>query len=335
MGSAACVIGASARGGCRCASIGCHQWISCSFPDITAGALVLRNIFSSYSLSLGDRVCLHSGTVQVISDGTSKDVVVQQFFDSMLNEINGRVESLRYVYERVQNLILTAHVGGGSPAAATSEILSIEQEPLVADNIICHGWLSALRHCVVEASTSQPSVSSGEAWRNTITKCAMTALSAFRAALIVVAETPSDVAFAPIPYDSDEGNASKGPVNANTYMFTNTNSFVGSVDGGQDDEDGTDDDASNSRSSAMQRAVVSAWLMVKESTALMVHLVELSEKESERKRNIDGVYDRLLAVKDVQEIGASLVDALHRLRHMGAISEAHFGLQSICTCLLR
>ncbi len=44
---------------------------------------------------------------------------------------------------------------------------------------------------------------------------------------------------------------------------------------------------------------------------------------------------RVLSVTDVEAIGSAILDALSRLKHMGAISEAHVALQRICETLLR
>lgn len=83
---------------------------------------------------------------------------------------------------------------------------------------------------------------------------------------------------------------------------------------------------------SMQRAVVAAWLLVKESAAMLALLVEISPPPL--CADVAGPFD-LLSVGDISNVGAVILDALGRLKHMGAIAETHAALQGIAETLFK
>jgi hypothetical protein len=159
----------------------------------------------------------------------------------------------------------------------------------------------------------------------------------------------------------------RGPVNstthqqqhtANSYMFVNTNSYMGAVNHLSTSQDSTNavsemekvQSQEASEANNLQRAVVGAWLLVKESTALLTKLVYLSPTSNQAVLDINDPHmqekmvisdsadvsgDTFLTGKDVVIIGNTLIDALGRLKHMGAIAEAHNALQVLCEVLLK
>ena len=99
------------------------------------------------------------------------------------------------------------------------------------------------------------------------------------------------------------------------------------------------------KESTMQRAVVGAWLLVKEAAAMLALLVEISPPPLSVPKNlIDSAVAtigststsvELLSVSDISNVGALILDALGRLKHMGAIAETHAALQAIAEKLFK
>lgn len=161
--------------------------------------------------------------------------------------------------------------------------------------------------------------------------------------------------------------------------YMNTNGTMGATNGnnngkGEKDEKGEEVDGEGEKENTMQRAVVAAWLLVKEASAMLALLVEISppplvlplsstSSNPSTKSDITtsstptattisvGIDDSvtnnsvtttiptpiplLLSVKDISTVGAVILDALGRLKHMGAIAEAHAALQSIAESLFK
>ena len=93
-------------------------------------------------------------------------------------------------------------------------------------------------------------------------------------------------------------------------------------------------------SESIQRAVVGAWLLVKESTTLLAYLATLtaskySSRSLRNQQSVEGNEISYLSTDAINELGLSLLDGLGRLKHMGAISESHNALQMLCEGLLR
>ena len=118
-------------------------------------------------------------------------------------------------------------------------------------------------------------------------------------------------------------------------MFVNTNGYMEGGDGGESGQD--------EKGHAIQKAIVAAWLLVKESAALISKLVIISPPPPSSDLSGNGKValrnekedHALLGEEDVTLLGGTLLNALGRLRHMGAISETSAALQNICECLLR
>jgi len=241
-----------------------------------------------------------------------------------------------------------------------------------------------------------------EVWQPLVQRLQQLSMSSLHAAMKVVAEAPSDSRFAPLPRNAirllnarnggSNGNGTvspfvirsllegsafdsipnentvhlaesggKGPVNASNAAnmsmaasYVNTNSIMGG---------GTDGDAIDEKGAEAQRAVVAAWLLVKESAAMLSFLVEISpppqvpsidsslqkEQEHEGKKSELAYQQKsikhigvartvsipLLSVSEISGIGWTMLDALGRLKHMGAIAETHSALQTISEVLLR
>ena len=89
--------------------------------------------------------------------------------------------------------------------------------------------------------------------------------------------------------------------------------------------------------SMMQRAVVAAWLLVKEAAAMLALLVDLSPAPLSLSASpfVASTSWDLLSVEDIGTVGAVILDALGRLKHMGAIAETHAALQAIAEKLFK
>eukprot|EP01038_Epipyxis_sp_PR26KG_P010809 gene10809-14510_t len=206
-------------------------------------------------------------------------------------------------------------------------------------------------------------------WQSVITHVLDASMRCLSTAMTVVAEATSDVPFAPIPFKENTAEsstdhssmASKGPINSTTYSmaatYINTNSGMSSIENNDNIATGFD----------IQRGVVAAWLLVKEACSMIATLVEISpvdmndkstnkgnqsdelvpvDKSNKRKVNVlkskKGVSKNesipslaLLSNDDIYRCGSTILDALGRMKHMGAIAEAQVALQSICSTLLR
>jgi hypothetical protein len=181
---------------------------------------------------------------------------------------------------------------------------------------LCHGLLMAIRYCLEVASENKILVSS--VWPPLIRRLLHLATESLRVAMTVVAEAPSDAPFAPV-IGSYNTAASSSTMSAS---YINTNSIMGA---------GTENDIIDEKGSEIQRAVVGAWLLVKEASAMLASLVKISPPTSSKgTSNVE-----LLSFLEIKNVGATILDALGRLKHMGAIAEAHSALQVISECLLR
>ena len=107
----------------------------------------------------------------------------------------------------------------------------------------------------------------------------------------------------------------------------NTNSLMGATSGADSEGQGQ-----GQGQQSMQRAVVAAWLLVKEAAAMLALLVEVSPPPL--RMDAVGSSD-LLSVGDISNVGAVILDALGRLKHMGAIAETHAALQAIAETLFK
>jgi len=144
-------------------------------------------------------------------------------------------------------------------------------------------------------------------------------------------------------------SASSGRINMSASYVNTNSSMMGGKSCDDSSGDGFDDESASS-----QRVVVAAWLLVKETTALLACLVSISAEvkmhaSSSSKMIIPPspssslptgsvrIDDSapLLSLKDLSLIGSTILDALGRLKHMGAIFEAQVALQTISSTLLK
>ena len=227
--------------------------------------------------------------------------------------------------------------GGGAPQISTSS----------APAPMCHGIVLALRYCLEEIDTigllredgTSQTAQQGtrgqwaamrELWDNRAKRALALAHAGFRLALTVVAEDDNQTGTEQTPSVVDNtAGAAKGPVHVNSYMFVNTNGFMES-------------EGEEERGSSLQRTIVASWLLLKECASLMARLVQMCPSEdslapSGRADNQRPPKNKaaLLDNSAVHIIGNTLLDSLGRLRHMGAIAEAHSALQTVCETLLR
>ena len=245
--------------------------------------------------------------------------------------------------------ILGSTVVKGDTAKSSASPKSPTDSPKAAP--MCHGLVLAIRYSLEEidavgilrddvAQIPSQSLQQGsrgqwaamrELWDNRVGRAVGLALSGFRVALTVVAEDVPDEPESPgAEAQVLQTGASKGPAQGNAYMFVNTNGYME----GEGEEE---------RGSAQQRAIVASWLLLKECAALLARLVQMCPSEDslapsgpqDGKRRSKNYATALLDAATVHEIGNTLLYSLCRLRHMGAISEAHASLQSICETLLR
>mgnify|MGYP003385391556 CR=1 FL=1 len=237
---------------------------------------------------------------------------------------------------------------------------------------VSQGVIWTLVHCInqiLEADALNPArlrhaygaeacdVLLGE-WGGVVSRLHELTFRGFGTALMMVAEASTDTYFAPIVADhaaasqagedADTG-AAKGPVHANSFMMVNTNGYLGATSGeGADDDfdeaDGDEDDegvgegksAKVRQSMIMQRAVVSAWLLAKSSVAAIVRLVEIQPSFAALPASCVPPVPRFVpaGMGYIEHCGNLLVDALSRLRHLGAILEVQVALQRICEIVL-
>jgi len=217
---------------------------------------------------------------------------------------------------------------------------------------LCHGLLNALRCCVEDCKShgifevvgselggKSPGRDTTHFWKPLFDQIAKLSLKSLHTAMIVIAEASTDIPFAPVlSVDSNAGATSssvmsaRGPVNTTTCLsasYVNANSNIGISDG----------ENSKVQDVNIQRSVVGAWLLVREATAMLAKLVSISPPPSSSEVMFDESHPRspcqVLSSETISSIGYSIVDALGRLKHMGAIAETQASLQTIAEALLR
>lgn len=415
---------------------GCNLTGSPRQRESEAGALILRDLFCIYCLHLKwsditipqsafDNTGIssvekhhHSDVKDSVRVGDDVAVICTSFLQRTCDLLEMRLKSLEKLLKRMD-----AESEPGNSMESFAEADNGEGDANQSRNdLLCHGLLMALRLCLQVVRTEglffepiSPNSQSQSVWQPLIQRLQQLSMSSLQAAMKVVAEAPSDSAFAPLPTNAirllnarnggNNGNGtispfvirsllggqagvstmlntitsdnhfegSKGPVNASNAAnmsmaasYVNTNSVMGG---------GTDGDAIDEKGAEAQRAVVAAWLLVKESAAMLSFLVEISPPTStsspsstssaeptlttepsassqaqdethstnlipsKRPAKNVGVARTisipLLSVSEISHIGWTMLDALGRLKHMGAIAEAHCALQTISEVLLR
>ena len=265
-----------------------------------AGSQLIRIMFEIYCIDLDwpIHLSLPQSTQQIIYSGSRANA--RSFFDDMLSILRARLEGVGRLFSS------TDRAQEGSNDSGTH---------------LCHGLLLGLRYCMSSISNCLASGERGEVdqWKSLLHRTSELASQAMALGVSVVAEASSDVEFSPHLVINSKSPDTLGSINANSYMFVNTNGHMGAAR----------DDGIESGSSEVQRAVVGAWLMVKESSALLARLVEMSLKLSH-----DSTED-ILTVNEVDDIGQGFTNSLGRLKHMGAISEVHSALQKTAESVIR
>lgn len=260
-----------------------------------AGSQILRVVYEVYAVDQRSDVRF---ALDPLSPGTPRSEAfgsAHAFFEDLLSTVEARLDRVNGLFAQ-----LSVDPSAGAPAV-----------------LLSHGLLLGVRYCIGSTSKSIRAATAAQvaSWRALIGRALGLAFRAMSMGVSVVAEAPSDVDFAP------HLASTLGPVNANSYMFLNTNSFFGATGLGE-----PEDDSSNRE---LQRAVVGAWLLVKESSALLSRLIEASVKLAEE----SGI--SVLDDESIDRVGMAFIDALGRLKHMGAISEVHASLQKVSETLLR
>jgi hypothetical protein len=285
-------------------SWGCSLTGSAKQRESEAGALILKVLFSIYCVQLG------WDNISVPLDSLTNVVPVSNSFDksnstailcaAFINNMSSLLENRRHSLEII--LLSLEH-----------NDITVEIEDKTAP--LCHGLMMALKFCLNEARSSGlfELKNVTDIWQPVVNRVLDVCIKSLQTSLTVVAEAATDVSFAPIT-----------PGNIMSGSYVNTNSVMGS---------GTVGEMQDENGSESQRAVVAAWLLVKESTSMLATLVEMSPPPPPPQQQSQSA--QLLTVEQISMVGATILDALGRLKHMGAIAEAHNSLQIIAECLLK
>lgn len=318
-----------------------------------AGAILVRNVFVIYCAHLG--WTLHFPSVR---DRDGADLVEHisnesqracgLFVLQLCGLIHARLTRLEKLFEDMNvRAVLASGGGGGGRIDQAVDSSGGEGSIQSEESVIpyCHGLLLALRYCLQAAKNTGHLSGELQLWASLAEIVFRASMKALSVAMTVVAESASDVPFAPLHSENISGGGggggSRGPVNTSTGYGGDSASHGHGH--GRAEEDNTDMAASyinansvmdsdwSSSAEAIQRAVIAAWLLVKESSALLAFLVEASPSPS----SSPSVAPNLLGEEAIALAGHTLLDSLGRLKHMGAIAETHSSLQSIATALLR
>ena len=325
---------------------------SARLRESDAGAQMLSSVFTVYCIDLGWK--LFSTTADVSGNSVDKTEAVgsscEEFVTFILTSLENSLQQLEKIFGAIT-----------SQNFQMSEFLA--SDDLEGDFALGHGLLLSLKLCLLsldKAGLFKQSTAVAR-WTVVIKKIESIARKSLDVAMTVVAEAKSDVPFAPAPTSStasvlnkdqqgENTNSStvtcKGPINSATGLtmaasYVNTNSFMAAV--ATDDNTNSGNNEEDGLSAKAQRAIVAAWLLVKESTALLATLVEVTPIPTTAVTatiaiSADEVVEEtisMLNTKEIENIGNLLLDALGRLKHMGAIAEAHVALQAVTTVLLR
>eukprot|EP00605_Chrysophyceae_sp_TOSAG23-4_P001742 GSChrysophyteH1.ASY1.ANO1.1929.1 assembled CDS len=258
------------------------------------------------------------------------------FLNDLANLLNKRIISLTKAFSRM-------------------DTLHPDKQMIGDDFDLCHGLLQAVRYCLVEASNegyllehissangANQSIVCTSAWKSVLRRLLSLSNFALETSLTVVAEARTDVPFSPVASNSrlsnvlvpggEKSQGSLGPVNSTqdhgsgmAATYITANGIAGGTVGAEEED----------CSHTAQHAVIAAWMLVKESSAMISTLIELSPSPSDKVRENGTRALQILNVSDISSAGFSILDALGRLKHMGAIAEVYSSLQSISSTLLR
>lgn len=329
-----------------------------------AGAKLLRSLYRCYALRQNVDLSENVDTSVESDSSLSATTAAEKFILVLVSHIQNAMNTLNSIFAM---FLQQGHVDLQQIDVAQS--IDNGEFPLV------HGLLLSLRLIVevTMKEASGPSVGSVVGAAKQRLKMLQglkavllqTAQQCFASGLSIVAEYVSDDLFSPANNnaknhgDSDGAMESavvgsspaavvaKGPINSATgismaavYVNTNTftmdvNDMANSANGSSvgDARQGADPEAIQRTAAglAAQRAIVAAWLLVKESSALFATLVDVSPTPS----TTDDKSEEFLSSEEIADISWSLLDALGRLKHMGAIAETHVALQTIVARILR
>ena len=198
-----------------------------------AGALLLRTMFVIYSMSLAWPCSTVRDTANVlkltyttateqVSETQTGNVTKQSitracvsFIECLCDLLGDRLGNLESLFRSFSEGSVLIPIGDGSDvdmARGKEASGSDDGEPAP----LCHGLLLAIRYCMKELHTSDligsrtkrdkehshannQNSGEGNVWRTVVDRVLSLSLDALRVALLVVAEAPCDVQFAPAP----------------------------------------------------------------------------------------------------------------------------------------
>ena len=345
-----------------------------------AGAALLELVMTVYSVKMHWLITDHTDhnnhndereDVTILKARHAQEAVIH-FLLALCEEIEKRLNGLQVLLSQMMNQSTSI------PTATTSTATNNNMNNEDSDEFpLCYGLFTAVRNCVNAASkvgllvdtntntntnTNTSINNENYSWRALGRRLLAATHRALDLSLSVVADSQVDAPFAPLPKGqatSDRGEGRKG-ANKETGRG-NTLSGLGSAGpinariGGSGLSAGNynnDVETGAAAGPGLQRAIVGAWLLVKETSSTLALLVELSppptattttttttiddnndnnSDDDDDDDNDDNYnHNALMTAKDISEAGEVLLDALSRLKHMGAIAETHMSLQRIC-----
>jgi hypothetical protein len=291
-------------------------------------------------------VDLFSGIEDITGKEEEKERLISclTFISYFANELEFSVTNLSRVFQRVKEQFIQKN--GKQDKEEERERKEIDRE---SDYPLAHGIVVVLKLSLQYFMKNGISLFPKRIISRLTKQILSLGLTALNSAMEIVAENKRKL--------NSEENSSKGPINSSVAIsmaatFVNTNSFSGNDEeetgivpigqGSGEDDDDDDQEGTGTGTGGMnaQRAIVAAWLLVKESTALLAALVEMipvpsKEEEKQEKEKDEQANNDILNQSEVENIGEVLLDTLGRLKHMGAIAEAHVALQSVCTTIFK
>lgn len=327
--------------------------------EADAGAFVLKNVYSAYCVKLCQSVklsavdtdsqittwlCLDALHSIPLFQFSSQEFRKAEFLIRMTYTIGQRLKALDGLFTMVDigkilQTNLEEDVDESGNCINIDDVALPLDEDSTDDVPLCNGLILALRICLSDDPSSfhSPLVIENNGmmnlWRIIFRKIYEQAIAAMQLGMRVVAEAATDVPFAPTNSDlavtnPESDNSSKGPVNTATISmaasYVNANSLVNTD---------CNSDVGVTLKRKVQMCVVGAWLLVKESCQMLAHLVALAPIPSVNPEGIQR--NLLLSSEEIEKAGWQIIEGLGRLKHMGAIAEAHAALHSIAATLLR
>ena len=343
--------------------------------EAESGAMLVQGIYSVYSVQLSwtvkdfanDASSMHPVSILYtdISPASKSDLKTTQhdscirYITHLTTSLQHRLDVLEVTFNSLGRSIatflegITNHASLLEPSQAA--VASGSEDSTQSSPSLAHGLVLALRYCI-ECSyqrhllqfDSTTDASQYTEWQGLIGRIKELTMRALHIAMIIVAEAKSDDVFsshhtipgsglATVPEGATLVEGSKGAVNSSSISnsftlvatYVNANSNVGSSSLGVDNSE-------QERDNETQRSVVAAWLLVKEATSLLSTLVEVScYSLSTASSQASSPPPPLMSYNDIADVGHCILDALNRLKHIGAISEAHAALQRVVEALLR